>query len=134
MSAGPELSLEELDQKDQDYRADLEHNQRPSNIIMLRMLPPNATANEVNLFFIRIFKGWLFLSPFLLTFKEMFVFTISVKADIARQMYTSRTYVSERWLKSHRCAGHRGKRPFSLDVDRSGRSSRSKASSRGRSV
>lgn len=96
MSAGPELSLEELDQKDQDYRADLEHNQRPSNIIMLRMLPPNATANEVNLFFIRIFKGWLFLSPFLLTFKEMFVFTISVKADIARQMYTSRTYVSER--------------------------------------
>lgn len=47
MSAGPELSLEELDQKDQDYRADLEHNQRPSNIIMLRMLPPNATANEI---------------------------------------------------------------------------------------
>lgn len=69
MSAGPELSLEELDQKDQDYRADLEHNQRPSNIIMLRMLPPNATANEVNLFFIR---GRLFLSPFRLTFKEMF--------------------------------------------------------------
>lgn len=43
-------SLEELDQRDQDYRADLDHNQRPSNIIMLRMLPPNATANEVNLF------------------------------------------------------------------------------------
>lgn len=59
MSAGPELSLEELDQKDQDYRADLEHNQRPSNIIMLRMLPPNATVNEVNR---RIFKGWLFFS------------------------------------------------------------------------
>lgn len=46
-SAGPDLSLEELDQRDQDYRADLDHNQRPSNIIMLRMLPPNATANEV---------------------------------------------------------------------------------------
>ncbi|XP_073326076.1 RNA-binding protein 10 isoform X2 [Pagrus major] len=46
-SAGPDLSLEELDQRDQDYRADLDHNQRPSNIIMLRMLPPNATANEI---------------------------------------------------------------------------------------
>lgn len=46
-SAGQDLSLEELDQRDQDYRADLDHNQRPSNIIMLRMLPPNATANEV---------------------------------------------------------------------------------------
>ncbi|CAJ1085098.1 RNA-binding protein 10 isoform X4 [Xyrichtys novacula] len=46
-SAGPDMSLEELDQKDQDYRADLDHNQRPSNIIMLRMLPPNATANEI---------------------------------------------------------------------------------------
>uniref|UniRef100_A0A8C9Z6B3 RNA binding motif protein 10 n=1 Tax=Sander lucioperca TaxID=283035 RepID=A0A8C9Z6B3_SANLU len=32
---------------DQDYRADLDHNQRPSSIIMLRMLPPNATANEI---------------------------------------------------------------------------------------
>lgn len=48
-STGPDLSLEELDQRDQDYRADLDHNQRPSNIIMLRMLPPNATANEVNI-------------------------------------------------------------------------------------
>lgn len=48
-SAGPDLSLEEFDQKDQDYRADLDHNQRPSNIIMLRMLPPNATANEVRM-------------------------------------------------------------------------------------
>lgn len=47
-NSGPELSLEELDQRDQDYRADLDHNQRPSNIIMLRMLPPNATANEVS--------------------------------------------------------------------------------------
>ncbi|XP_042264536.1 RNA-binding protein 10 isoform X2 [Thunnus maccoyii] len=46
-SAGPDLSLEELDQRDQDYRADQDHNQRPSNIIMLRMLPPNATANEI---------------------------------------------------------------------------------------
>lgn len=64
MNAVPELMLEELEQKDQDYRADLEHNQRPSNIIMLRMLPPNATANEVNLFFIRIFKIWLFLKIF----------------------------------------------------------------------
>uniref|UniRef100_A0A8C9Z8N9 RNA binding motif protein 10 n=1 Tax=Sander lucioperca TaxID=283035 RepID=A0A8C9Z8N9_SANLU len=39
--------LPELDQRDQDYRADLDHNQRPSSIIMLRMLPPNATANEI---------------------------------------------------------------------------------------
>uniref|UniRef100_UPI0037E78B50 RNA-binding protein 10 n=1 Tax=Semicossyphus pulcher TaxID=241346 RepID=UPI0037E78B50 len=45
--SGPDLSPEELDQRDQDYRADLDHNQRPSNIIMLRMLPPNATANEI---------------------------------------------------------------------------------------
>ena len=42
-----DLSFEEFDQRDQDYRADLDQNQRPSNIIMLRMLPPNATANEV---------------------------------------------------------------------------------------
>lgn len=47
-SACPELSLEEMEQRDQDYRADLDHNQRPSNIIMLRMLPPNASANEVS--------------------------------------------------------------------------------------
>ncbi|XP_056240284.1 RNA-binding protein 10 isoform X1 [Seriola aureovittata] len=46
-NAAPDLSLDELDQRDQDYRADLDHNQRPSNIIMLRMLPPNATANEI---------------------------------------------------------------------------------------
>ncbi|CAN9516048.1 unnamed protein product [Ophioblennius macclurei] len=44
---GADLSLEELDQRDQDYRADLDHNQRPSNIVMLRMLPPSATANEI---------------------------------------------------------------------------------------
>ncbi|XP_045062946.1 RNA-binding protein 10 isoform X2 [Coregonus clupeaformis] len=31
-----------------EYRPDLlDQNQRPSNIIMLRMLPPNATANEI---------------------------------------------------------------------------------------
>lgn len=47
-SADADLSLEELDQRDQDYRADLDHNQRPSNIIMLRMLPPNASANEAS--------------------------------------------------------------------------------------
>lgn len=41
------VSLEELDQRDQDYRADLDHNQRPSHIVMLRMLPPNVTTNEI---------------------------------------------------------------------------------------
>lgn len=46
-NAGPDLSHKELDQRDQDYRAELDHNQRPSNIIMLRMLPHSATANEV---------------------------------------------------------------------------------------
>ncbi|XP_007568975.1 RNA-binding protein 10 isoform X1 [Poecilia formosa] len=46
-SAGQDLSAEELDQRDQDYRADLDQNQRPSNIIMLRMLPMSATANEI---------------------------------------------------------------------------------------
>ncbi|TNN82353.1 RNA-binding protein 5 [Liparis tanakae] len=44
ISAAQDLSLEELDQ---DYRADLDNNQRPSNIIMLRMLPPNVTTNEI---------------------------------------------------------------------------------------
>lgn len=44
---GSDLTLEELEQRDQDYRADLDHNQRPSSIIMLRMLPPTATANEI---------------------------------------------------------------------------------------
>ncbi|KAM9343499.1 RNA-binding protein 10 isoform 2-T2 [Pholidichthys leucotaenia] len=43
----PDLSHEELDQRDQDSRADPDHNQRPSNIIMLRMLPPSVTANEI---------------------------------------------------------------------------------------
>lgn len=37
----------ELDLRDQDYRADMDQGGRPSNIIMLRMLPPNATVNEV---------------------------------------------------------------------------------------
>lgn len=46
-SGGQDASLDEMDQRDQDYRADLDHNQRPSNIIMLRMLPPNASANEI---------------------------------------------------------------------------------------
>lgn len=46
-NAEQDLSAEELDQRDQDYRADLDQNQRPSNIIMLRMLPPSATANEI---------------------------------------------------------------------------------------
>lgn len=43
-----DLPAEELDPRDQDYRTDLEHNERPSNIIMLRMLPHSATANEVH--------------------------------------------------------------------------------------
>ncbi|XP_028308724.1 RNA-binding protein 10 isoform X3 [Gouania willdenowi] len=34
-----DMSLEEMDQRDQD--------QKPSNIIMLRMLPPDASANEI---------------------------------------------------------------------------------------
>lgn len=33
--------------RDQDYRADLDYNQKPSHIVMLRMLPPNATTNEI---------------------------------------------------------------------------------------
>lgn len=44
---GPESSVDS-DLRDQDYRADVDPNQRPSNIIMLRMLPPNATVNEVS--------------------------------------------------------------------------------------
>ncbi|KAJ3586746.1 hypothetical protein NHX12_013140 [Muraenolepis orangiensis] len=42
-----DLSFEEFDQRDQDYRADMDQNQMPSNIVMLRMLPPDATANEI---------------------------------------------------------------------------------------
>lgn len=44
--AGPDV-FDEFDQRDQDYRADMDLNQRPSNIIMLRMLPPSVTANEI---------------------------------------------------------------------------------------
>ncbi|KAL6483243.1 hypothetical protein MHYP_G00081150 [Metynnis hypsauchen] len=45
--AGPESGPEEAELRDQDYRAEGEQGQRPSNIIMLRMLPPNATVNEI---------------------------------------------------------------------------------------
>lgn len=38
-------SSEEI--RDQEYRADLDYNQKPSHIVMLRMLPPNATTNEI---------------------------------------------------------------------------------------
>uniref|UniRef100_A0A3P9K622 RNA-binding protein 10 n=1 Tax=Oryzias latipes TaxID=8090 RepID=A0A3P9K622_ORYLA len=44
-NSGPDI--EEFDPRDQDYRVDLDQNQRPSNIIMLRMLPPTATASEI---------------------------------------------------------------------------------------
>ncbi|KAK2885910.1 hypothetical protein Q8A67_016747 [Cirrhinus molitorella] len=43
----PEMSHEEPEPRDQDYRSDTEHVQKPSNIVMLRMLPPNATVNEI---------------------------------------------------------------------------------------
>ncbi|XP_034168143.2 RNA-binding protein 10 isoform X2 [Pangasianodon hypophthalmus] len=39
-----ESSVEDAELRDQDYRAE---DQKPSNIIMLRMLPPDATANEI---------------------------------------------------------------------------------------
>ncbi|MCJ8741377.1 hypothetical protein PDJAM_G00070120 [Pangasius djambal] len=39
-----ESSAEDSELRDQDYRAE---DQKPSNIIMLRMLPPDATANEI---------------------------------------------------------------------------------------
>ncbi|RXN28284.1 RNA-binding 10-like isoform X2 [Labeo rohita] len=42
-----EMSQEEPEPRDQDYRSDTEHVQKPSNIVMLRMLPPNATVNEI---------------------------------------------------------------------------------------
>lgn len=42
-----EMSQEEPEPRDQDYRSDTEPVQKPSNVVMLRMLPPNATANEV---------------------------------------------------------------------------------------
>ncbi|XP_077571973.1 RNA-binding protein 10 isoform X1 [Stigmatopora nigra] len=45
-SSETDLSYDEMEQKDQDYRAD-QDCKRPSNIVMLRLLPPNATANEI---------------------------------------------------------------------------------------
>ncbi|XP_051736892.1 RNA-binding protein 10 isoform X1 [Ctenopharyngodon idella] len=42
-----EMSQEEPEPRDQDYRSDTEPVQKPSNIVMLRMLPPNATVNEI---------------------------------------------------------------------------------------
>ncbi|XP_033825192.1 RNA-binding protein 10 [Periophthalmus magnuspinnatus] len=33
--------------RDQDYRTDFDYNQKPSHIVMLRMLPPNATTIEI---------------------------------------------------------------------------------------
>uniref|UniRef100_A0A8C6TD14 RNA binding motif protein 10 n=1 Tax=Neogobius melanostomus TaxID=47308 RepID=A0A8C6TD14_9GOBI len=39
------VSSEEM--RDQDYRGDLDYNQKPSHIVMLRMLPPNVTTNEI---------------------------------------------------------------------------------------
>ncbi|KAJ8259699.1 hypothetical protein GJAV_G00172400 [Gymnothorax javanicus] len=51
--SGPEPPMEDPDfptdpdLRDQDYRADMEQAQRPSKIIMLRMLPPDATVNEI---------------------------------------------------------------------------------------
>ncbi|XP_016369148.1 RNA-binding protein 10-like [Sinocyclocheilus rhinocerous] len=42
-----EMSQEEPEPRDQDYRSDTEQAQKPSNIVMLRMLPPNATVNEI---------------------------------------------------------------------------------------
>ncbi|XP_076133337.1 RNA-binding protein 10 isoform X2 [Alosa pseudoharengus] len=46
-SAGSDLGLDEAERSDQDYRAELDQAQKPSNIIMLRTLPPNATVNEI---------------------------------------------------------------------------------------
>lgn len=42
-----EMTQDESEPQDQDYRSDNEQAQKPSNIIMLRMLPPNATVNEI---------------------------------------------------------------------------------------
>ncbi|XP_051515735.1 RNA-binding protein 10 isoform X2 [Myxocyprinus asiaticus] len=42
-----EMSQEEPESHDQNYRSDTEQAQKPSNIVMLRMLPPNATINEI---------------------------------------------------------------------------------------
>ncbi|XP_067302931.1 RNA-binding protein 10 isoform X2 [Pseudorasbora parva] len=42
-----EMSQEEPEPRDQDYRSDTEPVQKPSNVVMLRILPPNATVNEI---------------------------------------------------------------------------------------
>lgn len=42
-----EYGIPSEEMRDQDYRADLDYNQKPSHIVMLRMLPPNATTNEI---------------------------------------------------------------------------------------
>ncbi|TRY72846.1 hypothetical protein DNTS_006518 [Danionella cerebrum] len=42
-----EMNQEESEGHDQDYRADSEAGQKPSNVVMLRMLPFNATYNEI---------------------------------------------------------------------------------------
>ncbi|XP_076875023.1 RNA-binding protein 10 [Brachyhypopomus gauderio] len=44
---GPGTGAEDPDLHDQDYRSEGEQSARPSNIIMLRMLPPHATVNEI---------------------------------------------------------------------------------------
>ncbi|XP_053338177.1 RNA-binding protein 10 [Clarias gariepinus] len=44
MNYRAESGVEDAELRDQDYRAE---DQKPSNIIMLRMLPPDATANEI---------------------------------------------------------------------------------------
>ncbi len=54
------MSHEEPEPRDQDYRSDIEQVQKPSNIVMLRMLPPDATVNEVCLTFI----SWYEQQPF----------------------------------------------------------------------
>nr|XP_055045368.1 RNA-binding protein 10 isoform X2 [Misgurnus anguillicaudatus] len=42
-----QMNQDDAEPHDQDYRSDTEQAQKPSNIIMLRMLPPNATVNEI---------------------------------------------------------------------------------------
>lgn len=54
LAAGSDLGPEDIERSDQDYRAELDQAQKPSNIIMLRTLPPNATVNEVS-----TLKAWL---------------------------------------------------------------------------
>ncbi|XP_026881397.2 RNA-binding protein 10 isoform X1 [Electrophorus electricus] len=44
---GSGAGLEDAELHDQDYRSEGEQVERPSNIVMLRMLPPNATVSEI---------------------------------------------------------------------------------------